>query len=120
MTLDAMMYSIKPIFPERNQSMSRLAAMDIIPFHAFRKCHTATTEDIERTPDSEIDLPVAARLDTVKICKASSASSISHRNRAPLRQSRNQLLVNALLEAFNISSMDQKLRAVWLEHFDGF
>lgn len=49
-----------------------------------------------------------------------STASIGNRDGAPLGQSRHQLLVNALLKALHIRSVDQEFGTVGFQKADGF
>lgn len=92
--------------------------LPLIPCHAFIQFHTVSSKAVQRTPNREIDLSATKSLYQIQIPQMSPAPSVGNRNRTPLRQLLHQLLIDAALQAFVISSMNEKLGAVWLQRLD--
>lgn len=80
--------------------------MSLVPLNALVKRHSGATEDIQSTTNSQVDFALTAYVHFLQVLEMARATSIGNRDGAPLGQSRYQLLVNALLQALHIGSMD--------------
>lgn len=93
--------------------------MFLVPARALLKIATLSSKDIQRAPNRQIDLSVAQLLHKREVINVPSTSCVGHGDAAPLRELADELVVDAALETFDISCMDEKFSAVRLEKGDG-
>lgn len=80
--------------------------MRLIPLNALVKRHSGATEDIQSTANSQVDFALAASVHLLQVLKMTSSTSIGNGDGAPFGQFRHQLLINTLLKAFHIGSVN--------------
>lgn len=89
--------------------------MGLVPLDTLIERHSGAAKDIQGTSDSQVDLALAADMNFLQILQASGTTSIGNGNGAPFGQFGYQLLVDTLLQALHIRSMNQKFRTVGLQ-----
>ena len=93
--------------------------LGVVPRYAICELYAAAAKDVKGAADSQIDLPAAQLFDRVQIFQASPTAGVCYRDGAPLGQFPYELMINALLKAFVVGGVDQKLGAVRLKEGDG-
>lgn len=73
------------------------------------------TETVEGAADGQVDLSGAQPGDVVEVGQVPAAAGVGDGDGAPLGQFRDEVLVDAALEALVVGSVDEKLGAVWLK-----
>ena len=89
--------------------------MRLVPFDTLIECHSRATEDIQRTANCQIHSSLAGRVDLFQVLQIARTSGIGHRDGTPVSQSGYQFLVDTLLQALYICSVDQELGAIWFQ-----
>ena len=56
----------------------KVYSMRFIPIYTFIKSHPRTAKDIQRAPNSQIDLPLTTCMNLFKVFKAARSTSISN------------------------------------------
>jgi hypothetical protein len=94
--------------------------MSLVPLNALVKRHSGATEDIQSTTNSQVDFALATGVHFLQILEMARTPGIGDGDGAPLGQSRHQFLINALLKALHIGSVNQEFGTVGFQKGDGF
>lgn len=86
--------------------------MCFVPLDTFVKRHSGTAEDIQSTPNCQVNLALAASVHFLQVLQMTSTTGIGDGNSAPLGQFGNQFLVNTLLQSLHVCSMNQELGTI--------
>lgn len=87
----------------------------LIPRNAILKLDALTAENVQRASNRQIHLAPAQLLDQLQIRNRPAPARICHRDAAPLGQPRNQLVIDAALQALDVGGVDQELGAIRLK-----
>lgn len=90
-----------------------------VPCNAVSKLYAATTKDVQRASNRQVDLAVAELFDRVEILEASTSTRIRHRNGAPLGKLADEFVVNSLLQTLIVGGVDQEFAAERLQERNG-
>jgi hypothetical protein len=86
-----------------------------VPFHTLVELDARPTEYVQGAPNGQVDLGATQALHKLQVLERAAASSVGDGDSAPLAQLRDQLVVNATLQALDVGGVDQELGAVGLE-----
>jgi len=89
-----------------------------IPSDTIFKLCTASSKDVKRAANSQVDFPIAAIFHQVKIVDRFCTASICDWDATPLSEFGHQFGVNTLLQTLVVCGMNEEFRAVRLERFD--
>jgi hypothetical protein len=94
--------------------------MSLVPLNALVKRHSGATEDIQSTTNSQVDFALAIIVHLLQILEMARTAGIGNGDGAPLGQPRHQFLINTLLKAFYVGSVNQEFGTVGFQKGDGF
>lgn len=90
-----------------------------VPLHTVLKLDATSPKYVKRAANGKVDLASTQSLDFLQIVDVSASASISDGYRAPISETRDELLVDARLQALIVRGVDEKFRAVRLKRLDG-
>lgn len=92
----------------------------LVPLDTLVKRDTRTTKDVQRTPNGQVKLALAASVHFLQVLQMTSTASVGHGYGAPLGQLGHQILVNTLLQSLHVGSVYQELRTIRFQEGDRF
>lgn len=94
--------------------------LPLIPRNSLLKLNRISSEDIQRTANSQIHPAATQLLHQLQVLQMPTAARVSDRDSANGRQEFDKLSVDTSLLSFNISSMDEEFGAVRFKKRDVF
>ena len=91
--------------------------MRLIPRTHILKLDAGTTEDVQCTPNCEVDLAAAQLLYELQVFDRPAPARVCDGDAAPLSQLCHELVVDAALQALDVGGVDQEFRTVRFEEF---
>lgn len=89
-----------------------LTALLLIPSDTFSKSNAAPTKDIQGTPYRQVHPSRTQVSDKIEVLNVSRPSSIGYWFGTPLPELDDELLIDTVLQALVVSSVNQELGAV--------
>lgn len=87
----------------------------LIPRNNILKLDTTPAENIQCTTNGKVDASVAQFLHQLQVFNRSAAAGVGDGDAAPLSQLRDELVVDAPLQTFDVGGVDEELGTVGLE-----
>lgn len=97
-----------------------LPHLNLVPRYTILKLDALPSKNIQRTTNRQIHFTLTQLLNQLQISDAAASTRIGYWDRAPFGEFRDEGVVDAGLEAFDVGSVDQELGTMRFEEGYGF